>query len=207
MKLLENSATPSALRVAIFLKELGVEVERQQVDTKGAENRTKTFLQKAPNGLIPVLELDDGTCICESLAICRYFDAITPNDKALFGDTPLEQARVEMWQRIVELQGLVPAFQAFRNLTGFFSDRENCVKSWGEESQKRVNAFLPVVDQQLSTHSWVAGEHFSIADITLWVLCRFLPRLELQVDDSLPNLQKWLSQMAKRPSVAGQQDR
>jgi len=201
MKLLENSATPSALRVAIFLKELGVEVERQQVDTRGAENRTPEFLKRAPNGLIPVLELDDGTCICESLAICRYFDAITPNDKSLFGSTPLEQAQVEMWQRIIELQGLVPAFQAFRNLTGFFSDRETCVKSWGEESQKRVQAFLPVVDRQLSKQTWIAGEHFSVADITLWVLCRFLPRLELQVSNELPALQKWLDTMASRPSI------
>jgi len=202
MKLLENSATPSALRVAIFLNELGVEVERQQVDTRAAENRTPEFLAKAPNGLIPVLELDDGTCICESVAICRYFDAITPNDKALFGSTPLEQAQVEMWQRIIELQGLVPAFQAFRNLTGFFSDRETCVKSWGEESQKRVKAFLPVVDKQLSIHPWIAGERFSVADITLWTLCRFLPRLELQVDAELPALHNWLDTMASRPSIS-----
>ncbi|MBV0932863.1 glutathione S-transferase family protein [Marinobacterium weihaiense] len=201
MKLLENSATPSARRVAIFLNELGLEVEREHVDIKGAENRTPTFMEKAPNGLIPVLALDDGTWICESVAICRYFDAITPNDKALFGSTPLEQARVEMWQRILELQGVVPAFQAFRNLSGFFSDRENCIKAWGEESRQRLAQFLPVLDAQLGKCTWVAGEYFSIADITAWVLCGFLERLELAVDDSLPHLQRWHQQMAQRPSV------
>lgn len=201
MKLLENSATPSARRVAIFLHELGIEVERVHVDIRGAENRTAAFMDKAPNGLIPVLELDDGTHICESLAICRYFDAGTPNDKALFGLTPLEQAQVEMWQRIVELQGIVPAFQAFRNLSGFFSDRETCIQAWGEESRQRLAQFLPVVDKQLSLHNWLAGERFSVADITLWVLCGFLERLELSVDDSLPYLQRWHQQMAQRPSV------
>ncbi|MBP0048353.1 glutathione S-transferase [Marinobacterium sp. AK62] len=201
MKLLENSATPSAMRVAIFLKELGIEVEREQVDTRAAENRTEAFLEKAPNGLIPVLELDDGTHICESVAICRYFDASNENDKALFGRTPLEQARVEMWHRIVELQGVVPAFQAFRNLTGFFSDRENCVKAWGEESRERLANFLPVVDKHLGKHEWMAGDHFTIVDITLWVLCGFLGRLDLAVDESLPNLQRWHQQMSQRPSV------
>ena len=201
MKLLENSATPSARRVAIFLNELGIEIERENVDVRGAENRTEAFMDKAPNGLIPVLELDDGTHICESVAICRYFDAITPNDKGMFGHTPLEQARVEMWHRIVELQGVVPAFQAFRNLSGFFSDRENCVKAWGEESKERLAQFLPVLDKQLSKNQWVAGEHFSIVDITVWVLCGFLERLELVVDDSLPNLKRWHGQMAQRPSV------
>ncbi len=201
MKLLENSLTPSAVRVAIFLKELGIEIERVQVDTKGAENRTESFLEKAPNGQIPVLELDDGTHICESVAICRYFDATNPNELALFGRTPLEQAQVEMWHRIVELQGVVPAFQAFRNLTGFFSDRENCVKAWGEESRDRLASFLPVVDKQLGKTQWIAGEHFSIADITLWVLCGFLGRLELNIDDSLTNLKRWHQQMAQRPSV------
>lgn len=201
MKLLENSATPSARRVAIFLNELGIEVERENVDIRGAENRTEAFMDKAPNGLIPVLELDDGTHICESVAICRYFDAITPNDKGLFGHSPLEQAHVEMWHRIVELQGVVPAFQAFRNLSGFFSDRENCVKAWGEESKERLAQFLPVLDKQLSKTQWVSGEHFSIVDITAWVLCGFLDRLELVIDDSLPNLKRWHEQMAQRPSV------
>jgi len=201
MKLLENSATPSARRVAIFLNELGIEIERVNVDIRGAENRTDAFMDKAPNGLIPVLELDDGTHICESLAICRYFDASTPNDKALFGSSPLEQAQVEMWQRIVELQGIVPAFQAFRNLSGFFSDRETCIQAWGEESRQRLAQFLPVVDKQLSRQTWLAGERFSVADITLWVLCSFLDRLELAVDDSLPHLKRWHQQMAQRPSV------
>lgn len=201
MKLHEKAGTPSAERVNIFLRELGIEIERVDVDIRSAENRTESFIDKAPNGLIPVLELDDGTWICESVAICRYLDAITPNDLALFGQSPVEQAKVEMWQRILEFQGVVPAFQAFRNISGFFSDRENCIKAWGEESRERLIAFLPLLDKQLGKHSWVAGDNFSIVDITTWVLCGFLGRLDIELDEHLPNLQRWHGQMAQRPSV------
>lgn len=202
MKLHEKAGTPSAERVNIFLRELGIELERVDVDIRAAENRTDAFIDKAPNGLIPVLELDNGTHICESVAICRYLDAITPNDKALFGRTPLEQAQVEMWVRILEFQGMVPAFQAFRNLSGFFSDRETCIKEWGEESRKRLLTFLPILDKQLSKQPWVAGEHFSIADITAWVLCGFLGRLDIELDEHLPNLQRWHMKMSERaPSL------
>ncbi|MBR9829282.1 MAG: glutathione S-transferase [Oceanospirillales bacterium] len=199
----EKTGTPSAERVAIFLRELEIDVERSDVDIRAAENRTEAFMNKAPNGLIPVLELDDGTHICESVAICRYFDATTPNDKALFGRTPLEQAQIEMWQRIIELQGVVPAFQAFRNISGFFSDRETCIKAWGEESRTRLINFLPILDTQLSKAPYVAGASFSIADITAYVLCSFLGRLEIELNNTLPNLQRWHQQVSQRPSIQG----
>ncbi|WMC11635.1 glutathione S-transferase family protein [Oceanimonas pelagia] len=201
MKLHHKTGTPSAQRVTIFLRELGMDIESVEVDIRGGENRSAAFREKAPNGLIPVLELDDGTCICESLAICRYLDATTPNNKALFGRTALEQAQVEMWQRMVELQGLVPAFQAFRNLSGVYQDREHCIKEWGEESRHRLKQFLPVLDAQLGKQPWVAGEHFSVADISAWVLCGFMQRLELTLDDRLPHLKRWHQQMARRHSV------
>ncbi|GAA0783844.1 glutathione S-transferase family protein [Marinobacterium sediminicola] len=201
MKLHEKATTPSAQRVHIFMRELGIDIDRVDVDIRAAENRSEAFMEKAPNGLIPVLELDDGTWICESVAICRYLDAITPNELALFGNTPLEQAQVEMWQRILEFQGVVPAFQAFRNISGFFSDRETCIKEWGEESRKRLIAFLPTLDRQLSQHPWIAGERYSIADITAWILCGFLSRLDIELDDTLSNLKRWHQQMSQRPSV------
>ncbi len=201
MKLYENAATPSSQRVEIFLRELGLEIERVKVNLRGGEHKTPAFLEKAPNGLTPMLELDDGTCLCESVAICRYLDGITPNDKGLFGSTPLQQAQVEMWQRMLELQGVVPAFQAFRNLSGRFVTVETCVEAWGEVSRERLLAFLPVLDKQLGKHDWIAGEQFSIADITLWVLYGFLSWLEITPDPALTHLQRWHEQMAQRPSV------
>ncbi|NAW63662.1 glutathione S-transferase family protein, partial [Photobacterium halotolerans] len=161
MKIYELAPSPSARRVSIFLAEMGIDVERVSIDIRGGENLSDAFQAKSQNGLIPVLELDDGTTISESVAICRYFDEAYPNEHSLFGNTPLEKAQVEMWQRIVELKGLFVAMQAFRNITGVYKDRETCVESWGEVSRQRLIAFLPVLDKRLSESAFVAGDTFT----------------------------------------------
>ncbi len=134
MKIYELGPAPSARRVSIFLAEKGIEVERQHIDIRGGENLSEDFKAKSLNGQIPVLELDDGTTICESVAICRYFDEAYPTEYSLFGNNALEKAQVEMWQRLVELRGLLVAMQAFRNISGIYQDRENCIADWGERN-------------------------------------------------------------------------
>ena len=150
MKIYQLAPSPSARRVSIFLKEIGMQIETVHVDIRAGENLTKDFLDKAANGRIPLLELDDGSYICESVAICRYLESTVEPELSLFGNSALEQANVEMWHRIVELQGLIPAFQAFRNISGVYADRENINTSWGEESKLRLINFLPLLDRQLS---------------------------------------------------------
>ncbi|MBV7262962.1 glutathione S-transferase [Photobacterium sp. 2_MG-2023] len=204
MKIYELAPSPSARRVSIFLAEMGIDVERISIDIRGGENLSDAFQAKSQNGLIPVLELDDGTTISESVAICRYFDETHPSENSLFGNTPLEKAQVEMWQRIVELKGLFVALQAFRNITGVYKDRETCVESWGEVSRQRLIAFLPVLDKRLSESAFVAGERFSIADITAFVMCHFMEKLHITVDGSLPHIQAWLQAVSQRPSVSQQ---
>lgn len=134
MKLYETAMTPSCKRVNIFLKEIGGDVERVAINVRDGDNLTDSFKQKSVNGKVPVLEFDDGTTICESVAICRYFDEEFSNDLNLFGGNQRERAQVEMWHRVVEFQGLYAAFQAFRNISAIYQDRENCVKS-GAKSQ------------------------------------------------------------------------
>lgn len=141
MKLYETAMTPSCRRVSIFLKELGIDVERIQVDVRGGENLSDTFKSKSLNGKVPLLELDEGTTLCESVAICRYFDLAYPNMHKLFGDSALEQAQVEMWHRLVEFQGLYAGFQAFRNLSGIYKDREHCVYAWGKRAKHAWQRF------------------------------------------------------------------
>jgi glutathione S-transferase len=204
MKIIESALTPSAKRLSLFLAEKGIEIERQQIDLKAGANLTSEFKSLSANGLIPVLQLDNGTTICESIAICRYFEALYPEKTPLFGHTPLEQAQVEMWQRIVELQGLMVAFQAFRNLTGIYKDRENCVSQWGEESKQRVIAFLPILEKQLRTHQYVAGEAFSIADITAFVLILFLARIEIPLTHAQTTIRHWYDRIADRPAFKSQ---
>lgn len=201
MKIFELNATPSAKRVNIFLAEKGIEIERVNVDIRAGENLSHNFKAKSINGQIPVLELDDGTTICESIAICRYFDALHPNANSLFGDTPTQKAQIEMWQRVVELQGLFVAFQAFRNITGIFSDRENCIKEWGQESRQRLIAFLPKLEQQLSTEPYIAGQLYSVADITTYVLLDFIENLDIYIDETTPNLQAWRQRLSQRTAI------
>jgi glutathione S-transferase len=121
MKLYETAMTPSCKRVNLFLKEIGGEVERLVLNVREGDNLTDAFKTKSVNGKVPVLELDDGTTLCESVAICRYLGEVFENDLALFGANPLECAQVEMWHRVVEFQGLYTAFQAFRNITSYYS--------------------------------------------------------------------------------------
>lgn len=113
MKLYETAMTPSCRRVSIFLKELGIDVERVQVDVRGGENLSDTFKSKSLNGKVPLLELDEGTTLCESVAICRYFDLTYPNTHKLFGDSALEQAQVEMWHQWLSFKACMQDFRRF----------------------------------------------------------------------------------------------
>ncbi|MCE9678111.1 glutathione S-transferase [Shewanella sp. AS1] len=201
MKLYELAITPNAKRVDIFLNEMGIEIEKVTVNVRAGENLTAEFKAKSVNGRIPLLELDDGQTLCESVAICRYLDELHPGENSLFGRTPLEKAQIEMWQRICELQGLNVATQAFRNITQLYQDRERCVEAWGVESRLRVIEFLPTLEKQLSQHPFMAGNKFSIADITGYAFMTMLPRLEIAEDDKLPNLYAWLKKMEQRPSI------
>ncbi|MCX4025783.1 glutathione S-transferase [Endozoicomonas sp. SM1973] len=201
MKIFEQPTAPSALRVSLFLAEIDIEVARVKVDIRAGENLTDSFQAKSINGKIPVLELDDGTTICESMAICRYFAELYPSTPSLFGDTALERAQIEMWQRIVELQGLFVSFQAFRNITRVYQDRENCVEAWGQESRNRLIDFLSTLNQQLKQTPYIAGSKFSVADITAYVLVKFMAHLDIRLDNSLPNLQSWYHCINTRPAI------
>ncbi|MGO2509138.1 glutathione S-transferase family protein [Vibrio hibernica] len=201
MKLYEFAANPSSRRVGIFLKELGVELATVQLDVRAGENLNEEYLAKSITGKVPMLELDDGTCISETIAICRYI-AEKKGDLTLFGKTPVEAGLVEMWQRIVELDGLYAGFQAFRNLSGVYSDRERCVKAWGVESKLRVQEFLPKLDKQLSSHQFIAGDKLSVADITgfLFVGIVCLKALEIDALSDYPNITRWFEQVSQRPA-------
>ncbi|HGF7194497.1 TPA: glutathione S-transferase [Vibrio cholerae] len=201
MKLYETAMTPSCRRVSIFLKELGIDVERVQVDVRGGENLSDTFKSKSLNGKVPLLELDEGTTLCESVAICRYFDLAYPNMHNLFGDSALEQAQVEMWHRVVEFQGLYAGFQAFRNLSGIYKDREHCVYAWGEESKARVAAFLPQLEQRLAQSRFIATDRFTIVDITAYIFIGFAQKaLEIPVFEHYPHITRWFEQLSQRPA-------
>ena len=202
---LHEAESPNARRVWIFMKEKGIDVDRVPVDIRAGENLKPEYLAKNPMGRVPVLELDDGTCLAESVAICRYFESLHP-DPCLFGEGGLEAANIEMWNRRAELNFAMNAAGAFRNITGFFKDRETCVPEWGRVCTDEAKSKLGVFEDQLGKSEYLAGDRFSIADISMGVFYGFAGMIEkmAQVDFALdrPNLKRWYEQISKRPSFA-----
>lgn len=198
MKLYE-SPSPNARRVHIFMAEKGIECERIVVDIRAAENLSAEYLAKNPGGRVPLLELEDGTFIGESVAICRYLESLQP-ESPLFGESGIEAAKVEMWQRRAELNFLLEVAGAFRNITGFFKDRETCVAEWGQVCAERAPKMLSMFDEQLSQTAYLAGDTFSIADITLAVALDFARMVKVVALPELPNIERWYGQVSARSS-------
>ena len=198
MKLYE-SPSPNARRVHIFMAEKGIECERIAVDIRAAENLSAEYLAKNPGGRVPMLELEDGTFIGESVAICRYLESLQP-ESPLFGESGIEAAKVEMWQRRAELNFLLEVAGAFRNITGFFKDRETCVAEWGQVCAERAPKMLSMFDEQLSQTAYLAGDAFSIADITLAVALDFARMVKVVALPELPNIERWYGQISARSS-------
>lgn len=203
---LHEAESPNARRVHVFMAEKGIEIPRVPVDIRAGENLGAEFLARNPMGRVPVLELDDGSHISESVAICRYLEGLHP-EPCLFGEGPLETATVEMWNRRAELNFAMNAAMAFRNISGFFEDRETCVPEWGQVCAEEAKKKLGVFDEQLSRSEYLAGDRFTIADISLGVFYGFASVIEkmAQVDFELqrPSLVRWFGEISKRPSFAG----
>ena len=198
---LHESPSPNARRVAVFMVEKGIECERISVDIRAGENIQTEYLSKNPAGRVPVLELDDGTYISESIAICRYLEAIEPEPN-LFGLEAIEIANVEMWQRRVELNLFLEIAGAFRNITGFFKDRETCVEEWGQVCAEKAPKALTMFDDQLSNSEYLAGDRFTVADITLAITLDFAEMVKVAPLPTLDHVARWRASVTSRTSLA-----
>ena len=200
MKLYDSTLAPNPRRVRIFLAEKGVTVPTVQVDIAKAENRQPPYLAKNPLGGVPILELDDGTVIAETVAICRYFEETHPSPP-LFGTDAKDRALVEMWQRRMELEIAIPIMQVFRNTHAFFKGRIPQVPEYGEVCRQAATSRLRWLDGELAGRKFVAGDRFSIADITLLVGIDFGRVSNLRIDPEHKNLQRWHDEVSARPSA------
>ena len=171
MKLYE-SRSPNARRVNLFLAEKGADLPREDVNIQSGENLRAEHKTRNPMGRVPVLELDNGEHLSESVAICRYLEGLHPNPN-LFGETPEAMATVEMWNRRAEQNYFLELTGAFRNISGFFKDRETPVVEWGEQCVGRAVSSLAIFDDHLNEHEYLALDRFSIADITFGVALDF----------------------------------
>jgi glutathione S-transferase len=201
VKLYDSTIAPNPRRVRIFLAEKGVSVPLEQVDIRGGVNRQADFLAKNPLGGLPVLELDDGTCIAESLVICEYFEDRHP-EPPLLGRTPEEKAAARMWERRMELEVMGPLLGAFRHSSPFFKGRITQVPEMVAPSRGAAAKRLAWVDELLGTREFVAGDRYTVADITLFCAVDFGGMVGEGYDASLKNLTRWHEAMKARPSAA-----
>ncbi len=175
-------------------------MEYVQIDLQKGENLSPEMRLKNPIGKVPVLELDNGTCIGESVAICRYFEALQP-EPALMGSTPLQQAQIEMWQRQVEFGLFMQIGMCFQHSTGYFKDRMTPIPEYGAEAGKIASKYLNVLEKQLTKNEFIAGESFSIADITALCAIDFGRVVKVKIDEKHTQLQRWYQSVSARPSA------
>jgi glutathione S-transferase len=201
MKLYEFAMAPNPRRVRMFIAEKGISIPVEQVDLMTAQNRTPQFLAKNPSGGLPVLELDDGSYIAESVAICRYLEALHPEPR-LMGVDARDQAVVEMWQRRMELELMAPVSRTVQNTHPMFKARMKQFADYGEAQREAVAARLERMDRELEGGKFVAGDRFTIADITPFVAIEFGSMLgAVKIDPSLQRLTRWRESIASRPSA------
>lgn len=196
MHLYTQSSSPNGQRVSIFMKEKGIEIPTTEIDLRAAENLSEEYRTKNPFGRVPVLELDDGRYLSESQAICRYLEGKNP-DPNLFGETTDEQAMIEMWSRRVELNVLMPVAQAFRNITGFFKDRETVVPEWGEVSAEAARVSVALINDHLAKSTYLAGDRYSIADMTLAITLNFAKNVGQDLLGA-ENIARWHKEVTAR---------
>ena len=201
MKLYEYEASPNPRRVRMFLAEKGVDVERIQVDVPGGEHRSEVFRAKNPDATVPCLELDDGTVISGCVAISRYMEETYP-DAPLMGTTPAEAGKITMWQRRVE-EGLLDAGTTyFHHATNGLGELEPFqIKEWGEKNGERVKATLERLEKELTEQPYVAGDKFTIADITAFVGYSFAKFVGLVGTGDMPHLDRWFAAVSDRASA------
>jgi glutathione S-transferase len=201
MKLYDSRVAPNPRRVRIFLAEKGIEVPTVQVDIGKRENLDATFLAKNPLGRVPVLELDDGRHLAETVAICRYFEGLQP-DPPLLGVDAVDAAFVEMWQRRMEQQLFDAITGCFRNTHDYFKGRIPQVPAYGEVCRGVATERLAWLDGELAGRRFIAGDRYTIADITALAGIDFGRVVKIGIAPSQKNLARWHEAVSSRPSAS-----
>ena len=201
MKLFDGGKAPNPRRVRVFLAEKGIEVPLVPVDMGAMEHKKEAVTARNPLQRLPVLELDDGTILTESVAICRYFEELHP-EPALFGRGALGKALVEMWQRRMELNLMATVAQAFRHIHPAMKEWEvPQIPEWGEANKPKAIEFLRILDRELAGREFIAGDAYSIADITGMIAVDFMKPARIAVPEDLANVIRWYRAVSARPSA------
>ncbi len=209
MKLYDSAMAPNPRRVRIFMAENGVDYENIQIDIIKGENLDETFLAVNPRGLVPTLVLDDGTVIDETVAICRYIEETHP-EPPLLGTDAVSKAHIEARQRHMEFDGLLGAADAFRNSFPGFSSRGlagnagsvDAIPELAERGKNTVLRFYESLNTALGSSAFIAGDSFSIADITALCTIDFATgAARVPVPEHCTNVHRWHAEVSTRPSA------
>jgi glutathione S-transferase len=201
MKLHDYAGAPNPKRVRVYLAEKGLKIPTEQVDILSGKNRSPEFLAKNPMGGLPVLELDDGTYLAESLAIMEYFEDLHPTPP-MIGTTPLERARVRALERICELSVMGRVAQVFQNTHPFMAGRMKQSADAAENGRNFLSQSVKVLDGMIGSNAFVAGAKPTIADCTLLAALQFAEFAQIPIEPSCKNVARWYESFKQRPSAA-----
>ncbi len=208
MKFYDCKTAPSPRRVRIFLAEKGIELETEEVDLAAGQHLTDEFAAINPERVVPVLQLDDGSYLSEVVAICQYLEELYP-DPAILGSTPEERARVSMWNAKVEQLGLIAVMEALRNYSKGFRGRAIAgarnyeqIPELAERGRQRIFDFFERLDAHLGNNTCLAGDTYSMADITALVFVDFAKWVKAGIPEECVNLRRWYDDVSQRPAAA-----
>src|SRR5208337_912096 len=201
MKIYDFNGAPNPRRLRIFVAEKGLKIPYEQLDIFAGQNRTPEMLAKNPAGGLPLLELDDGSHLAESVAICRYLEGLHPQPN-LMGKDSREQSFIEMWNRRIELGLFGAAGRAFQHTNELFKARLKQMPEYGETQRDATKQQLQLLDAQIGNKPFIAGDRFTIADITALVAVDFATQMAgVPLDPALKNLARWHQSVSSRPSA------
>jgi glutathione S-transferase len=203
MKLYDTQRAPNPRRVRWLMVEKGIEdIEVVTLSLMEGQHRDPAYVAKTGLPQVPVLELDDGTCFSESLAICRYLDALYPEPN-LFGATPLETAVIEMWTRRAEMMLATPFMIGVRHTHPAMAALEQQDPAVGAYNTEAARKALRVFDRQLANSEWIAADRLTIADIVAFIGYDFARgMIKFQIPEDLTNVLRWVEAMKARPAAA-----
>ena len=200
MILHDLSAGMHPRRVRIFMAEKGLSIERREVDAAGGANAMPDFLRLNPLGKLPVLELDDGSAIAESLAICRYLEALHPHPP-LMGRTPQTAAHIEMWTLRIDHELSQPIALAFVHSSDFYRGRVEQMPEVAGWARNRALQTMAWLDDELAERSHIAGDDYTLADIVAQCACVLGKAVGLRIPPEMTNLSRWFAQVSARPTA------
>ena len=200
MKIYSSSFAPNPRKVLIYLKEKGIsDIEIINLDLANLEHKTPEYKAIAPNSRVPALQLDDGTVILETTAMCRYLECLYPEPN-MFGESPMEIASIEMWYSRVSFELMMPLMHGFRHTHPHMSEMENQNQEFGLAQRKLAVKELKNYDKIIESREFIAGDRFTYADLQMVTSLQFLVRLNTLDIEDYGNLNDYIIQVSSRPS-------